>query len=67
MIAVFKIYIVKRDNLTDEQKDFLFWYEYKMPVGIGACAMNKICWYVESQLTDINHNCIMILLLITIV
>lgn len=21
-----------------------------MPVGIGACAMNKICWYVESQL-----------------
>lgn len=40
----------KKDNLTDEQKDFLFWYEYKMPVGIGACAMNKICWYVESQL-----------------
>ena len=22
----------------------------KCRIGIGACAMNKICWYVESQL-----------------
>lgn len=40
----------RKNILTDEKKDFLFWYEYKMPVGMGACAMNKICWYVESQL-----------------
>ena len=38
------------NNLTDEQKDFLFWYERKMPVGIGNCSMNQICKYVESQL-----------------
>lgn len=38
------------DNLTDEQKDFLFWYERKMPVGTGDCSMNQICKYVESQL-----------------
>lgn len=38
------------DILTDEQKDFLFWYERKMPVGTGNCAMNRICKYVESQL-----------------
>lgn len=37
-------------SLTDEQKQFLYWYEYKMPVGTGPCAMNKICWYVEQQL-----------------
>lgn len=37
-------------GLSDEQKEFLFWYEFKMPVGIGECSMNKICRYVESQL-----------------
>ena len=36
--------------LSDEQKEFLFWYEFKIPVGIGACSMNKICRYVENQL-----------------
>lgn len=39
-----------KDKLSDEQKEFLFWYEFKMPVGIGNCSMNKICRYVESQL-----------------
>lgn len=38
------------ESLSDEQKDFLFWYEYKMPVGTGECSMNKICKYVESKL-----------------
>lgn len=40
----------EKENLTDEQKEFIFWYERKMPVGIGNCSMNKICRYVESQL-----------------
>ena len=39
-----------KDSLSDEQKEFLFWYEFKMPVGTGECSMNKICRYVESQL-----------------
>ena len=38
------------NNLSDEKKEFLFWYEFKMPVGIGNCSMNQICKYVESQL-----------------
>lgn len=38
------------DKLSEEQKSFLFWYEFKMPVGLGECSMNKICRYVESQL-----------------
>lgn len=38
------------DGLSKEQKEFLFWYEFKMPVGTGNCSMNKICRYVESQL-----------------
>lgn len=38
------------DDLSEEQKEFLFWYEHKMPVGMGNCSMNRICRYVESQL-----------------
>ena len=38
------------DSISDEQKEFLFWYERKMPVGIGNCSMNQICRYVESEL-----------------
>lgn len=40
----------KEGLLTEEQMEFLFWYEYKMPVGIGDCSMNKICRYVEKEL-----------------
>ena len=49
-----------KDGLSDEQKEFLFWYEFKMPVGTGNCSMNKICRYVESQLdgykTQLHRN-----------
>ncbi len=41
-----------KKDLTSEQEDFLFWYEFKMPVGLGDCSMNKICSYIESQLSD---------------
>ena len=37
-------------SITDDQKEFLRWYEIKMPVGTNSCSMNKICRYVESQL-----------------
>jgi hypothetical protein len=39
-----------KNFLNQEQRDFLFWYEFKMPVGIGSCSMNQICKYVENQL-----------------
>ena len=42
----------KEYPLTEEQYEFLWWYEYKMPVGLGSCTMNKICWYVENSLDE---------------
>lgn len=38
------------DNIDQEKLAFLFWYERKMPVGLGNCSMNQICNYVETQL-----------------
>ena len=35
-------------NLTDSQREFLRYYEYRMPVGTGNCVMNKICRNFET-------------------
>lgn len=37
------------DELTDRQKDFLRYFDYRMPVGVGDCVMNKICRRFESE------------------
>ena len=34
---------------TEEQIEFLKWYEIKMPFGMSDCAMNRICRYIEEQ------------------
>ena len=37
------------DELTDRQKDFLRYFDYRMPVGVGDCVMNKICRRFEAE------------------
>lgn len=37
------------EELTERQKEFLRYYEYRMPVGTGACIMNKICRRFEDE------------------
>lgn len=39
-----------KENKTDEENDFLFWYDYRFPVGTSNCAMNRICRYMEKEL-----------------
>ena len=34
-------------ELTERQKEFLYYYDLRMPVGIGDCVMNKICRRLE--------------------
>lgn len=34
---------------TDRQRDFLKYYEYRMPVGTNDCIMNKICRRFENE------------------
>lgn len=41
--------LYKKENRTENENNFLFWYDRKMPVGLGDCSMNKICRYIESQ------------------
>ena len=40
---------VSDDQLSERQKDFLKYYHYRMPVGIGDCVMNRICRRFEQE------------------
>ena len=40
---------------TEEEASFIEWYNKKHPFGIGPCAMNKVCWYVENELDSYKH------------
>ena len=37
------------NQLTERQKDFLRYYESRLPVGMGDCVMNKICCRFEAE------------------
>lgn len=36
-------------ELTDRQRDFLYYYDVSMPVGTGNCVMNRICRRFEEE------------------
>lgn len=40
---------IPHNELTDRQKDFLRYYNYRMPVGVNDCIMNKICRRFEDE------------------
>lgn len=48
------------DELTDRQRDFLRYYDYRMPVGTGDCVMNRICRRFEEEFDGYigRHNAI---------
>lgn len=37
------------EELNDRQREFLRYYSYRMPVGVGDCVMNKICRRFEEE------------------
>lgn len=37
------------ESLNDRQRDFLRYYNYRIPVGTGDCVMNKICRRFEKE------------------
>lgn len=43
-------------DMTDNQLQFVKWYYIKMPVGLGRCAMNKICYHIEKNMNGYKVN-----------
>ena len=40
------------DQLTEEQKNTVKWYNKFNPVDMNLCTINKICYYIESVIKD---------------
>lgn len=52
--------MIAKEPKTDEEMQFLYWYNVKMPFGMGDCAMNRICRYIEKEFEnykfELKHN-----------
>ena len=48
-MTVAELQLLSPDDLSNEQSDFLKYYEYRMPVGQSDCVMNKICRVFEAN------------------
>jgi len=48
-LTVTQMRVLPYDELTERQRDFLRYYDYRMPVGVGSCVMNKICRRFEEE------------------
>ena len=43
-----------KEDLTEEESQFLWWYEYKYPVERSNCIINKICWLFEREFKNVK-------------
>lgn len=48
-MTVSEIRSIPQGERTDRQNEFLKYYDYRMPVGVGNCVMNKICRKFENE------------------
>ena len=55
-ITLQELLSIPSDVLTDEQKQFLYWYNIFMPVDINNCTINRICYYIEKKIKHYKSN-----------
>lgn len=48
-LSVDEMLALPASELTDGQFEFLQKYKRHMPVGVGDCVMNRICWAIEAE------------------
>lgn len=48
-LTVSELRNIPDDEMTDRQREFLRYYDYRMPVGTGDCVMNRICRRFEME------------------
>jgi hypothetical protein len=41
-----------QEQMTDAQKEFVYWFNKLLPVDNNPCTINRICWYIEKELND---------------
>lgn len=57
-MTIEELYKLPIGETTERQREFLKYYEYRMPVGINDCVMNKICRRIENEFDNYigKHN-----------
>lgn len=48
-MTVAELKSIPKPDLTERQEEFLRYYDFRLPVGINPCVMNKICWRFEDE------------------
>ena len=52
--------LINKSDKTEQEDAFIFWFNKKMKFGTGLCAMNRICWHIESEFEkykfQLKHN-----------
>lgn len=48
-MTVAELKSIPKEDLTERQAEFLKYYDFRMPVGVGDCVMNKICRRFEEE------------------
>ena len=52
--------LFEKTDRTDNEEDFLYWFDKLMQFGRGSCAMNRICWHIEQEFENyhfqLKHN-----------
>ena len=48
-MTVAELKSIPKSDLTERQEEFLRYYDFRLPVGINPCVMNKICWRFEDE------------------
>lgn len=56
-VTVAELKTIPQEQLTGRQSEFLRHYHYRMPVGTGACVMNKICSRFEEEFDGYIGKC----------
>ena len=44
--------LIKKENKTEQEEEFVMWYLKKLPVNCSPCIVNKIAWIVENNFTN---------------
>src|SRR5699024_6584952 len=48
--------LINKNDKTDEEEKFLYYYNKKIPLGMNPCIINRICWKIESKFDNFNYD-----------
>lgn len=48
-MTVAELKAIPKADRTERQEEFLKYYDFRLPVGVNPCVMNKICWRFEDE------------------